>query len=80
MDTCETIKVKPWGKDQGAFVEINAEDFDPKIHTLSDPLDHDGNGKKGGSLPDHVHVPADYEVDGRPAPSEAKSRRKKAAI
>jgi hypothetical protein len=32
MDRCETMKVKPWGKDQGEFVEINAEDFDPAKH------------------------------------------------
>lgn len=51
MDTCETVKVKPWGKDQGEFVVINAADFDPKVHTPFDPLDHDGSGTKGGSLP-----------------------------
>lgn len=51
MDTCETVKVKPWGQGQGAFVEINAADFDPAIHSPFDPLDHDGNGTKGGSLP-----------------------------
>ena len=49
MDRCETVKVKPWGKDQGEFVVINAADFDPKVHTLADPLDHDGDGAKGGS-------------------------------
>ena len=49
MDTCETIRVKPWGKDQGEFVVINADDFDPKIHTAHDPLDHDSDGRKGGS-------------------------------
>ncbi len=32
-DTVPTIKVKPWSKDQGDFVEINADDFDPEIHT-----------------------------------------------
>jgi len=26
------MKVKPWGKGQGDFVEINEEDFDPKFH------------------------------------------------
>jgi len=34
MDRCDTIKVKPWGKDQGEYVEINAEDYDPKVHNL----------------------------------------------
>ncbi len=36
MDICATVRVKPWGQDQGDFVEINAEDFDPKIHTAFD--------------------------------------------
>jgi len=31
-DIVKTVKVKPWGKDQGDFVEINAEDFDEKVH------------------------------------------------
>lgn len=56
----ETIKVKPWGKDQGDHVVINADDFDPKVHSLiegekapqpADPFDHDGDGEPGGSLP-----------------------------
>ena len=46
MDRCETIKVKPWGKDQGEFVILNAEDFDPKVHTAFNPLDHDGRKRK----------------------------------
>lgn len=33
----ETMKVKPWGKDQGDHVRINAEDFDPKVHTKFAP-------------------------------------------
>lgn len=28
------IQVKPWGKDQGDFVEINDFDFDPDFHSL----------------------------------------------
>ena len=56
----ETIKVKPWGKDQGDHVVINADDFDPKVHSLiagekapepADPFDHDFDGAPGGSLP-----------------------------
>jgi hypothetical protein len=27
-----TIKVKPWGKDQGDYVLIEAENFDPSTH------------------------------------------------
>lgn len=30
----ETVKVKPWGEGQGDHVVINADDFDPKVHTL----------------------------------------------
>lgn len=33
-DTVKTVKVKPWGKDQGDFVEINESDFDGAIHVL----------------------------------------------
>ena len=51
MDKCDTIRVKPWGKDQGDYVEINAADFDPEHHAALDPLDHDHDGKPGGSLP-----------------------------
>lgn len=32
-----TVKVKPWGKDQGEFVLINEDDFDPKAHELLEP-------------------------------------------
>jgi hypothetical protein len=32
----KTIKVKPWGKDQGDHVVINEADFDPTKH---EPLD-----------------------------------------
>lgn len=31
-----TIKVKPWGKDQGDFVLINEEDFNAEVHELFD--------------------------------------------
>lgn len=26
------MKVKPWGKNQGEYVTINVEKFDPEIH------------------------------------------------
>jgi hypothetical protein len=29
-----TIRVKPWSKDQGLFVVLNEEDFDPQRHEL----------------------------------------------
>lgn len=46
------IKCKPWGEGQGAFVYVNAADFDPDFHQrFADPLDHDGDGKRGGSKP-----------------------------
>jgi len=32
----KTIKVKPWGEDQGVFVLINEEDFDASAHELFD--------------------------------------------
>ena len=32
----KTIKVKPWGKDQGDHVVINESDYDPKVHKLLD--------------------------------------------
>jgi hypothetical protein len=43
-----TIKIKhPDG-----FAVINEADFDPAQHEVyRDPLDHDGDGKKGGSVP-----------------------------
>lgn len=53
-DVIQTIKVKPWGKDQGEFVEINADDFDPKHHKLI----------AGESLPEPVAEP---EVEAAPA-------------
>lgn len=31
-----TVRVKPWGDDQGDHVVINAEDFDAAVHTLID--------------------------------------------
>ena len=32
----QTVKVMPWGKGQGDYVVINAEDFDPSKHKLLD--------------------------------------------
>lgn len=48
-----TVIVK--GGSKGTRI-INECDFDPAIHELADapqrdPLDHDSDGKKGGSLP-----------------------------
>ena len=33
-DVCETVRVKPWSKDQGDFVVINKEDFDKNKHEV----------------------------------------------
>lgn len=49
----ETVIVK--GGSKGTRI-INKSDFDPAVHVLAnapdrDPLDHDSDGRKGGSLP-----------------------------
>lgn len=36
MDEDNILHVKPWGKDQGDYVRINKEDFDPEFHELLD--------------------------------------------
>ena len=33
----EIILCKPWGKDQGDFVRINAAEFDPAVHERYEP-------------------------------------------
>lgn len=43
----ETIKVKPWGKDQGDFVIINKSDFDPEVHEM---LDGEPDGAKKATV------------------------------
>jgi hypothetical protein len=48
-----TVKIKPAHKSQGDFVEINAEDFDPKIHTLAD-----GKSAPAASDPTPAEEPA----------------------
>lgn len=60
-EECATVKVKPWGKGQGDFVEINAEDFDPKQHKLYE----EKPGKAAKSVP--VEEPVVVE---EPAPAE----------
>lgn len=34
----ETVKVKPWGEEQGDHVLINKDDFDPERHQLLEEL------------------------------------------
>jgi hypothetical protein len=43
----KTVNVKPWGKDQGDFVVINEEDFDPSKHELLDGSAPSSDGGKG---------------------------------
>lgn len=43
----ETVKVKPWGADQGDFVLINKADFNPEEHEL---LEDSGGGSKKADL------------------------------
>ena len=44
----ETIKVKPWSKDQGDFVIINKSDFDPEVH---EPHEAKADEAKQGRAP-----------------------------
>lgn len=55
------VMVKPWGKDQGDFVLINAEDFDETKHELFE-VTGDGSGV---ALPEIEH-----KKRGRPAKVE----------
>jgi pyruvate/2-oxoglutarate dehydrogenase complex dihydrolipoamide acyltransferase (E2) component len=36
MKPIKTVRVQPWGKGQGDFVEINESDFNPEVHKLFD--------------------------------------------
>lgn len=70
-DVLPTVRVKG---PKGSRI-INKSDFDPKVHELADPpardaLDHDGDGKKGGSLPE-------AEAPAKQAPKPAPKRGKK---
>ena len=62
----ETIKVKPWGKDQGDFVVINKEDFDPEVHEL---LDGEPDGAKKATV---AELRAALEAKGVEVPDGAK--------
>lgn len=51
MDICKTVRVKPWGKDQGDFVEINESDFSTDQHELfSEGSDEDSDGAKKANV------------------------------
>lgn len=62
----ETIKVKPWGKDQGDFVIINKSDFDPELHEL---LDGEPDGAKKATV---AELRAALEAKGVEVPDGAK--------
>ena len=60
-DTCPVVRIKSAGPTGWAHLDEHA--FDPDRHELwVDPLDHDGDGKKGGSKP------ASDAPDGTPTP------------
>lgn len=37
MDHPKTVKVKPWGQNQGEYVIMNESDFDPARHVMYNP-------------------------------------------
>lgn len=43
----KTIKVKAWGEEQGDFVVINEEDFNPDFHSLLDEDEPNDKPSKG---------------------------------
>lgn len=46
----KTMRVKPWGEDQGEFVVINEADFDPAVHTAFDAADKQGDDSGDGKV------------------------------
>lgn len=61
-----TIKVKPWGKDQGDFVLINEDEFNPDFHERIDAAGKPA--KQDGGKPD-----ADADGDGKVTAAELKA-------
>jgi hypothetical protein len=47
----ETIKIKPSDPEQGEYVIINADDFDPSVHTR---LDDEAQPKRGRKAKDEA--------------------------
>lgn len=62
MSHPETIKVQPWSDDQGEFVLINKEDFDPAKHT---------EFKEGGKKPTASKARGKAVKTAKPAPDFA---------
>lgn len=88
-DVCPIVKVKPWGKGQGDFVEVSLEDFDPAIHKaiggVPEPV-AEAPADPMPANPDDLVVPPPEQVANEvveaPAPVAAKpapKRRKKRA-
>jgi hypothetical protein len=63
MDTCPIVRVKPWSKDQGDFVEINLADFDHDKHQVYE----------GDDVP-AAPVQADEASEEAPAPKPAPAK------
>ena len=51
----ETVNVIPWGEDQGDYVVINKDDFDPKNHKLY--KEKEGKKKHGEDDPQNTDSP-----------------------
>ncbi|MFA9200507.1 MAG: hypothetical protein ACEQR8_04855 [Cypionkella sp.] len=72
-DVLPTVRVKG---PKGSRI-INKSDFDPKVHELADPpardpLDHGGDGRKGGSLPAAAEAQPPVEPAAPPRPKRSK--------
>ena len=65
----KTIKVKPWGKDQGDHVVINESDYAPKVHKLLDEADDSDKPSKGLTV---EQLTAALTEKGIEAPASAK--------
>ncbi len=53
-----TIKVRPWGKDQGDYVLVNASDFDPAFHVPLDTAEVASEALEAGSDSSDTGEPA----------------------
>lgn len=60
----QTIQVKPWSDDQGDFVVINADEFDPAVHVAFDPSAADADADEGPAALSKAEIITDLEVLG----------------
>lgn len=51
----QTMKVKPWSEEQGDFVLINADDFDPSKHERLDGEAKAPVADQAGEAVEHAH-------------------------